>query len=87
MSVDAVYIAYMRPPHARELLADWVLEHRDKKLQTTFAERPYIAGIPRLPEGYIFTEWMRRAAVCRSVWLSVCVIGRHSHPANIATSM
>ena len=73
MSVDAVYIAYMRPPHARELLSDGVLEQRDKKLQPTFAERPFITGIPRLPEGFIFTEWMRRADVSRSVWLSVCV--------------
>ena len=87
MSVDAVHIAYMRPPYARELLADGVLEQRDKKLQTVFAERPHIAGLPRLPEGYIFTEWMRRAAVRRSVWLSVCVSGRHSQPASNATSM
>ena len=44
---------------ARELLACGLLEQRDKKLQVTFAERSTIAGVPPLPEGYKFTEWMR----------------------------
>ena len=49
----------MRPPRARELLACGFLESRDSKLQVTFAERATIEGIPQLPEGYKFTEWMR----------------------------
>ena len=44
---------------ARELLACGLLEQRDKKLQVTFAERSSIEGIPNLPAGYKFTEWMR----------------------------
>ena len=59
MSVGAACIAYMRPPRARELLACGALEQRDKKLQTTFLEREYIPGVPHLPDGYKFTEWMR----------------------------
>ena len=52
---------------AREMLACGLLEQRDKKLQQTFMEREVIEGIPELPKGYKFTEWMRRAAACRCV--------------------
>ena len=44
---------------ARELLACGLLEQRDKKLQQTFMERATIEGIPDLPSGYKFIEWMR----------------------------
>ena len=40
-------------------MACGALEQRDKKLQTTFLEREYIPGVPHLPDGYKFTEWMR----------------------------
>ena len=49
----------MWSPRARELLACGFLEARDKKPQVTFVERVTIAGMPSLPEGYKFTDWMR----------------------------
>ena len=41
------------------MLAGGFLEARDKKPQATFMERVTIAGMPTLPEGYKFTDWMR----------------------------
>ena len=41
------------------MLACGILETRDKKLQITFTERVSVAGLPPLPEGYKFIEWMR----------------------------
>ena len=41
------------------MLACGILETRDKKLQVTFAERVAIPGVPALPDGYKFTDWMR----------------------------
>ena len=49
----------MWSPRARELLACGFREARDKKPQVTFTERITIAGMPTLPEGYKFTDWMR----------------------------
>ena len=87
MGVDTACIAYMRPSRARELLACGLLEPRDKKLQITFTERTTVAGIPPLPEGYKFTEWMRCAAARRCVWRSVCVSDHHPHPIAIVASL
>ena len=59
VSGDAACVVYMWSPRARELLACGFLEARDKKPQVTFVERITITGMPSLPEGYKFTDWMR----------------------------
>ena len=46
-------------PHTRELFAGGVLERRDKPAEENFQERTTIPGVPDLPDGYVFTEWLR----------------------------
>ena len=46
---------------ARELLSAGVLDPRDKPPAADFKERATIPGVPQLPTGYIFTQWMRCA--------------------------
>ena len=46
---------------ARELLSAGVLDPRDKPPAAEFKERATIPGVPQLPTGYVFTQWIRCA--------------------------
>ena len=50
----------------RELLAAGVLERRDKPPALEFQEKTTVQGVPALPDGYIFTQWLRCAIAIRS---------------------
>ena len=56
---------YLHIP-ARELFAAGVLDARDKRQRNEFSERNNIPGMPELPKGYMFTQWMRCADIVQS---------------------
>ena len=57
---------------SRQLLAAGVLDPDDKKPQEEFQEIVHMAGMPRLPDGYTFTEWLRFASSVMP--MCICVV-------------
>ena len=72
--------AYIYMSHAREMMAEGTVGNADPGPRAIEVENTAPFGAPVLPAGYVFSDWLRRAAIVNLCMAVRPLSHRRSHP-------